>query len=280
MASGDLRPAVEALGQSAKLIDMIGAALSAAAPAEKCALVSEIAEMWPENGMHLTDLDAPVHAEPGTPSRPCLLAPRDMPKRRQGRSRADRAALLHALAHIELNAINLALDIILRFGHAMPPAFCTDWIGVAADEARHFNLLCARLKAFDVNYGDLPAHAGLWEAAEKTRDDILARLAIVPMVLEARGLDVSPPMIARLRSFGDDESADVLAIIYHDEIGHVGVGVRWFRHVCAEQALDPVQVFHDRVRRDFTGGLKPPFNDEARTKAGFSPQFYRSLTLR
>ena len=215
---------------------------------------------------------------PARPERPLLLAPRDMPKRRHAGALAGRIALLHAVAHIELNAIDLAWDLIARFGASgMPAAFFDDWLGVAAEEAEHFALLAARLKALGAVYGDLPAHDGLWEAAAATAHDIVARLAIVPLVLEARGLDVTPEMARRLDRAGDAESAAVLARIYDDEIGHVAVGVRWFEALCRERGLDPQAAFGDRVRRYFTGALKPPFNDEARARAGFPACYYRPL---
>lgn len=201
-----------------------------------------------------------------------------MPKRRAGGSLAGRIALLHALAHIELNAIDLAWDIIARFDAAdLPREFYNDWVGVAAEEAEHHALLAERLRAFGASYGDLPAHDGLWQAAEATSHDLLARLAVVPLVLEARGLDVTPTMIARLDRLGDTESAAVLRRIYDDEIGHVAIGMRWFALLCARRALPPAETYHALVRRHFKGALKPPFNDEGRAAAGFSAVFYAPL---
>jgi uncharacterized ferritin-like protein (DUF455 family) len=201
-----------------------------------------------------------------------------MPKRRGGGSPAGRVALLHALAHIELNAIDLAWDIIARFAAAdLPRAFYDDWVGVATEEAEHHALLAERLRAFGACYGDLPAHDGLWQAAEATSHDLLARLAVVPLVLEARGLDVTPTMIARLDRLGDAESAAVLRRIYDDEIGHVATGMRWFAFLCARSALPPAETYHALVRRYFKGVLKPPFNDEGRAAAGFSAAFYAPL---
>jgi uncharacterized ferritin-like protein (DUF455 family) len=201
-----------------------------------------------------------------------------MPKRRGGGSPAGRIALLHALAHIELNAIDLAWDIIARFAAAdLPRAFYDDWVGVATEEAEHHALLAERLRAFGASYGDLPAHDGLWQAAEATSHDLLARLAVVPLVLEARGLDVTPTMIARLDRLGDTESAAVLRRIYDDEIGHVATGMRWFAFLCARGTLPPAETYHALVRRYFKGVLKPPFNDEGRAAAGFSAVFYAPL---
>ena len=215
---------------------------------------------------------------PARPDRPVLLLPRDMPRRRNFGSPAGRIALLHALAHIELNAIDLAWDIVARFsGAGLPQAFYDDWVGVAAEEAEHFALLDERLAALGANYGDLPAHDGLWEAAAETAQDLLARLVVVPLVLEARGLDVTPEIIRRLERAGDPDSAAILDRIYRDEIGHVAVGVRWFECLCRERGLDPEATFHDRVRRHFTGALKPPFNRAARDAAGFPARWYERL---
>ncbi len=207
-----------------------------------------------------------------------LRPPKEMPKRRSFGSPAGRAALIHALAHIELNAIDLAWDLVVRFSaENLPRAFFDDWVGVAAEEACHFELLAGRLADFGAAYGDLPAHDGLWEAAAATADDLLARLAVVPLVLEARGLDVTPEMAARLERAGDAQSTAILRRIYHDEIGHVAVGLRWFEYLCQARGLLPETVFHERVRRCFKGDLKPPFNREARAAAGFPARYYEPL---
>ncbi len=198
-----------------------------------------------------------------------------MPKRKAGGGREKRIALLHALAHIELNAIDLAWDMIARFGSAdLPQAFLDDWVKVGDEEARHFELLSARLAALGAAYGDLPAHDGLWQAAEETAHDLLARLAIVPLVLEARGLDVTPKMIRDLERFGDAESAAVLRIIYRDEIGHVAIGMRWFERIARDRGLGVVDAWHALVRRHFKGVLKPPFNGAGRDEAGMPAAFY------
>ncbi len=212
---------------------------------------------------------------PARPERPLLRPPRDMPRRRNFGSLPGRLALLHALAHIELNAIDLAWDLIARFADTgLPREFFDDWQGVGAEEAEHFALLSARLAALGSAYGALPAHDGLWEAAAATAHDLIARLAIVPLVLEARGLDVTPEMMRRLTRAGDPESAAILARIYEDEIGHVAVGVRWFDRVCRSHGLAPQATFHDRVQRYFTGALKPPFNRAARDLAGLPAAYY------
>src|SRR5690348_5111982 len=201
-----------------------------------------------------------------------------MPKRRAGGSLAGRIALLHALAHIELNAIDLAWDLIARFmREALPRAFYDEWVTVAAEEAMHHALVSARLKALGAWYGDLPAHDGLWEAAQAASHDLLARLAVVPLVLEARGLDVTREMIERLKRFGDAESAAALTIIYVDEISHVATGRRWFEWLCERRGQVPVATYHALVRRHFKGALKPPFNRTGREAAGFAARFYEPL---
>jgi uncharacterized ferritin-like protein (DUF455 family) len=217
-------------------------------------------------------------SRPARPDRPELLPPRDMPKRRNFGTPAGGIALLHALAHIELNAIDLAWDIIARFAdHTMPREFCDDWVDVAAEEAEHFTLLADRLISLGSAYGALPAHDGLWEAASVTAHDLLARLAVVPLVLEARGLDVTPEMMLRLERAGDPASTAILRRIYEDEIGHVAAGARWFAQLCRDGGLDREATFQDRVREYFKGALKPPFNREARTLAGLPAGYYEPL---
>lgn len=217
---------------------------------------------------------------PARPDQPELRRPGDVPRRRINAGVKGRVALLHALAHIELNAIDLAWDIIARFTGAQPPlpkAFFDDWVAVADDEARHFTMLYKRLGELEATYGDLPAHDGLWEASQDTAGDLLARLAVVPLVLEARGLDVTPAMIAKLSSVGDQESADLLQIIHDDEITHVAAGKRWFDWLAEKRGLDPIQTWRDLVKRHFKGEIKPPFNDVSRKRAGFTPDFYEPL---
>ncbi len=217
-------------------------------------------------------------ARPARPARPPLLPAAQMPKRRKGGSLTGRIALLHALAHIELNAIDLSWDILLRFPQeAMPRAFHDDWVAVGDDEGRHFLALSDRLAALGAAYGDLPAHDGLWEAAEATADDLAARLAVVPLVLEARGLDVTPPMIAGLRAAGDVASADILQMIHDDEIGHVAAGRRWFEFLCARRGVEPVPTWQRLVTARFRGVLKRPFNTVARERAGFAAAFYEPI---
>ena len=250
--------------------------LATAAPAAKAAASRALADRWGRGTMALGRAVPPPR--PARPQHPLLRPPREMPKRRAFGSRAGRIALVHALAHIELNAIDLAWDLVARFAaEDLPRAFFDDWVGVAAEEAHHFELLAGRLADFGVVYGDLPAHDGLWEAATATADDLLARLAVVPLVLEARGLDVTPEMAARLERIGDVQTAAILQRIYRDEIGHVAIGLRWFEHLCRTRRLDPEAVFHDRVRRCFKGELKAPFNREARAAAGFPARYYEQL---
>ncbi len=203
-----------------------------------------------------------------------------MPKRGRAGSPRARFALLHALAHIAFNAIDLAADMAGRFGHLMPPGFASDWFRIAAEEAAHFAMLAELLAEQGGSYGDLPAHDGLWEAARATSHDLAARLAVVPQVLEARGLDVTPAMIARFRALGDARAADVLARILNDEIGHVAAGNRWFRQVVGDSSGEAVQRFHVLVRAHFRGGLKPPFNDSARAEAGLATDWYQPLCAR
>lgn len=218
--------------------------------------------------------DAPLPDRPAWPAAPELLAPAQMPRRRKGGSERGRIAMLHALAHIEFVAIDLAVDLVGRFGGEFPRGFVDDWLGVAADEAMHFALLDRRLRALGSHYGALPAHAGLWEAAEATADDALARLAIVPMVLEARGLDVTPATVTRFRGAGDEASAKILERIYSDEIRHVGAGTNWFEWLCDERQMEPRATWQSLVKARFRGSLKPPFNDSARRDAGLTQEYY------
>ncbi len=205
---------------------------------------------------------------PGRPERP-LLVPHTELKQRSIGSVVGRAALLHALAHIELNAIDLACDIVWRF-EGLPEKFYRDWITVASEEALHFQLLRAHLQSLGFDYGDFPAHNGLWEMAEKTKGDLLARLAIVPRTLEARGLDASPAVKEKLVRAGDLRAGEILDIILRDEIGHVFIGNTWYRHLCTERGLDPERTFTDLARHYEAPRPRGPFNLPARRAAGFS----------
>jgi uncharacterized ferritin-like protein (DUF455 family) len=258
------------------LSDEAVAVLIEADPSAKAAKAQRMAARW--RAGTISGFGGAVPPErPARPDQPRLLPPRLMPKRGRAQTPAGRIALLHALAHIELNAIDLACDLIARFGTGFPPGFGDDWTAVAAEEALHFTLLAERLDESGAAYGDLPAHDGLWQAAADTADDALARLAIVPLVLEARGLDVTPPMIASLHKAGDERSAAVLTRLYDDEIGHVAVGRRWFDWLCGSRGLEPVATWQALVRRHFRDGLKRPFNAEARGRAGFAAAFYEPL---
>lgn len=216
---------------------------------------------------------------PARPDRPLLLAPREMPRRRKGGGAANRIALLHAIAHIELNAIDLSVDIAGRFGPDHGEAFVGDWLSVADDEARHFTMLQQRLKSLGASYGDLPAHDGLWEAARETGHDVCARLAVAHTVLEARGLDVTPPMIERMFRFGDTESASILETILSEEIRHVRLGLTWFDRIARTRGKTLSTYWQLLVRTHFRGNLKPPFNAEARQSAGMHPQLYEPLAI-
>jgi uncharacterized ferritin-like protein (DUF455 family) len=248
--------------------------LRAAEPFEKVALSRRYVAAWADGRLAPAGVANPPD-RPARPSRPELRPPRGMPRRRAGGSLAGRIALLHALAHIELNAIDLAWDLVARFGTlGLPRGFFDDWVAVAGEEAEHFALVAGRLDRLGAAYGDLPAHDGLWEAAQKTAHDLSARLAIVPLVLEARGLDVTPAMIDRLERLGDSASADILRIIYRDEIGHVATGWRWFQWSCARHAQEPHATYKDLVHRYFKSALKPPFNQEGRAAAGLERRLY------
>jgi uncharacterized ferritin-like protein (DUF455 family) len=203
-----------------------------------------------------------------------------MPKRGRGGSERGRIALLHALAHIEFSAIDLAFDAAGRFGAQFPRTYVDDWLSVGADEAMHFAILDRRLKALGSQYGALPAHAGLWESAAETAHDPAARLAVVPMVLEARGLDVTPETVARFEAAGDMASARILHRIYTDEIRHVGFGAKWFGYLCANAGIPPAPEWQRLVGRFFRGVIKPPFNDSARQSAGLTRDFYGPIAAR
>ncbi|MEZ5872245.1 MAG: ferritin-like domain-containing protein [Nitratireductor sp.] len=243
----------------------------------KVAKVNALNRAWFRRTLSLRSGPARLPDRPGRPEKPELLPPNQVPRRRIGTVKG-RIALIHALCHIELNAIDLALDIVARFASVMlPRSFFDGWMMVAFEEAKHFSLLRKRLNDLDADYGDLPAHDGLWEAASLTASDLRARLALVPLVLEARGLDVTPSLIESVLRAGDEETSNILKIIYEDEKGHVAVGAKWFRFLCRRDGDDPAASFQKLVRENFRGQLKPPFNDRARAQSGITPAFYRSL---
>ena len=205
---------------------------------------------------------------PGRPDKPQLVPAKQVPSRSPF-TLEGRAALLHAICHIEFNAINLALDAVWRFA-GMPAAFYTDWLSVAAEEALHFQLLREHLQTLGCDYGDFDAHDGLWAMAQRTRHDVLARMALVPRTLEARGLDATPPMQARLRKAGDLRAVEILDIILRDEVGHVAIGNHWYAWLCRRDGLDPVALYPSLAQRYEAPRLRAPFNLSARRAAGFS----------
>lgn len=248
---------------------------------EKCARTHRHAAAWraarAAGGTPLPLGAVPPPDHPARPATPQLLDPRDVPRRRPNTQKG-RLALLHALAHIELNAVDLHWDVIARFAHIpMPMGFYDDWVQAADDEAKHFGLVCDVLEGQGSQYGAMPAHDGMWRAASDTAGDILARLAVVPMVLEARGLDVSPQMIDLFAAHKDSAALAALQVIYREEVAHVAYGAKWFNWLCGRAGHDPKDAFHDLVRRYFHGSLKPPFNEEKRAEAGIPPDFYWPL---
>lgn len=256
------------------------AVLQTADGREKTALGRACAEAWrasraADDPMPIGSAEPPDH--PARPEAPALLSPRDVPKRKPG-SPTGRIALLHAVAHIELNAVDLHWDIIARFSDIpMPLGFYDDWVQAADEEAKHFNLVCDCLERLGSHYGALPAHAGMWRAASDTSEDLMGRLAVVPMVLEARGLDVTPGMIEIFKRAQDTASVDALEVIYSEEVHHVAYGSKWFHFLCGRENVDPKTAFHDLVKRYFHGALKPPFKEEKRAEAGIPPDFYWPL---
>lgn len=253
------------------------ACLRAASPEDKVALTLATADAFARGDLMIDDDALPPEpiCMPGRPEQPRLVHPRELPRRGLG-SNEGRAAFIHSIAHIEFNAIDLAWDAVYRF-RDMPQQFYADWVNVANDEARHFAMLQKRLKAFGHDYGDFDAHNGLWEMAEKTAHSGLERMALVPRVLEARGLDVTPAMIVKLRQLGDDATAEILAVILREEIGHVAAGSRWFRWYCARDGVEPESTFRQLLAEYGRGVLHGPFNLDARSAAGFSEEELAAL---
>lgn len=246
-------------------------------PADKMAAVAAMADAWRAGQLQLDEL-APLHTAaqiPGRPQRPELVPPLAVGRRSMATGEG-RAMLIHALSHIEFNAINLALDALWRFA-GMPAEYYVDWLRVAAEEATHFGLLSAHLTALGYAYGDFPAHDSLWEMVDKTRDDVLARMALVPRTLEARGLDAIPPLRAKLAQAGDQAAAAILDIILRDEVGHVEIGNRWFSHLCLERGLDGRPTYAELAVRYKAPTPRGPFNIEARLRAGFSAEEIAAL---
>ncbi|CAM4085341.1 Rhamnosyltransferase [Novosphingobium lubricantis] len=247
-------------------------AMLVADPVAKVMATRDLVRRW-RAGQLAFGFAQPMPDAPARPPRPLLLPPSAMPRRGRGGSERGRIALLHALAHIEFAAIDLALDAAGRFGADMGRAFVSDWLSVAADEAMHFALLARRLRTLGSAYGALPAHDGLWDAARATAHDVAARLAIVPMVLEARALDVTPGTVARFEAAGDRRSARILQRILDDEIRHVRFGTKHFVAICEKRGESPPDSWKMLVQRHFHGAVKPPFNDSARRAAGLSRDF-------
>jgi uncharacterized ferritin-like protein (DUF455 family) len=243
--------------------------LAAASPEAKVDATAAVAAAFARGELAIP-ADAPPPrpiAMPGRPARPALVPARALPQRGFGTPEG-RAGFVHAIAHIEFNAIDLAWDAVYRF-RGLPPAYYADWVGVAADEARHFTLLRGRLRQLGHDYGDFDAHNGLWEMAGQTAHDGLARMALVPRVLEARGLDVTPGMIVKLRRLGDVATAEILEVILREEVAHVAAGSRWFRWHCERTGVDPTRRFRELLVEHARGSLRGPFNREARSAAGF-----------
>jgi uncharacterized ferritin-like protein (DUF455 family) len=265
---------------SLSLAEMAVQVLTTADGRAKAAISHANAAKWRASraeGLPLPIGQATAPLRPARPEKPDLLDPRDVPRRRTG-SPTGRIALLHAVAHIELNAIDLHWDIIARFTDTtMPLGFYDDWVTAADDESKHFNLLCDCLEALGSHYGAMPAHAFMWQAAEDTAGDLLGRLAVVPMVLEARGLDVTPGMIGLFKQAKETQALAALETIYAEEVAHVAYGSKWFNWLCGRNGDDPKDIFHALVRRYFHGSLKPPFNEEKRADAGLPPDFYWPL---
>ena len=258
------------------VFDAAACCLAASEVEEKLRLTREAAQAWRDGRLSLQSSSPPQPiGEPGRPHRPALVKPADVPRRGLG-SPEGRAALLHAVTHIEFNAINLAWDAVYRF-RDHPRQFIADWVRVADEEAYHFGLLRERLKAHGYDYGDFPAHNGLWEMAKKTDFDPMVRMALVPRVLEARGLDVTPGIMKRLSNAGDLASVAALDIILRDEIGHVEIGSRWFKYHCDQRGLEMASTFRELIGQYFCGALRGPFHYEARQQAGFSEAELREL---
>lgn len=251
---------------------------------DKAHKTRDYATYWHEGRTVMLGVTKDLPSRPARPEKPELRRPWDMPKSKKPTTERGKIALLHALSHIELNAIDLAWDIIARFSHyhdadtfSLPVEFYEDWLKVADDEAKHFLMLSERLTDFNASYGDLPAHDGLWDSAERTAHDFAARLAIVPMVLEARGLDVTPDMITLMQSQNDHKTAEILKIIHDDEVTHVRAGTVWFKKYCNYYGHDQETYFQELVREYFNADLKKPFNHPSREEAGMIRDWYEPL---
>ncbi|WP_184081505.1 ferritin-like domain-containing protein [Sphingobium subterraneum] len=245
-------------------------------PGAKLMTARAVARGW-RAGRIAHQFDCAMPDRPARPATPELLPPSRMPRRGKGGSLRSRIHMLHALAHIEFVAIDLAFDLIGRFGAEMPRDFVDDWIAVGADEAMHFAVLNRRLRALGSQYGACPAHDGLWQAASETAGDVTARLAIVPMVLEARALDITPLTIERFAQADDAMSARILTRILRDEVNHVSAGTKWFKFAANRIGVSAPNHWQMLVNRHFRGSVKPPFNDSARDEAGLTREYYAAL---
>ena len=238
---------------------------------DKVALTRHYANLWRDGWLSMDSVSEPLPiGEPGRPDRPALVCPRTL-HRRKPTSALGHAALIHAICHIEFNAINLAWDAVYRF-RGLPREYYDGWVQVADEEAYHFTLLRQHLQGLGYDYGDFDAHNGLWEMAQKTAHDPLIRMALVPRVLEARGLDVTPGIMDKLHKIGDDKAVSILEIIFRDEIGHVKIGSRWFEFLCRQRDMEPESTFRDLLDQYMHGSLKGPFHKQARLSAGFSQE--------
>lgn len=263
---------------NASVAEACRAVLAAADPRAKVKAARAAARDWRLGRLdHRFDVAMPDR--PARPAVPELLPPNRMPKRGKGGSERGRIALIHALAHIEFAAIDLAFDAVGRFGGQFARGFTDDWMKVGGEEAMHFALLDRRLHQLGSLYGAMPAHDGLWDAAAATAHDRLARMAVVPMVLEARGLDVTPATIERFAAAGDASTVRILERILKDEVHHVRAGTFWFESACSEDRIDPATTWQALVRTHFRGLLKPPFNDSARDSAGLTREYYAPLAV-
>lgn len=238
---------------------------------QKVGQLAQLQEDWSQDRFDFAPTQTIVRIpDPGRPEMPVLVSPKELPRRGLG-TQEGHASLMHSIAHIEFNAVNLALDAIYRFQN-MPYEYYRDWLGVAGEEAYHFQMIREHLNHLGYEYGDMPAHNGLWLTTYETDHDPMVRMALVPRTLEARGLDVTPPMIQKLRAIGDKRGVEILKILLRDEIGHVEVGTRWFRYLCVEKGVNPFTEFQSIIENYFHGDLRGPFNYEARTQAGFSEE--------
>ncbi len=245
--------------------------LQACLPAEKIRLSYETAKAWQQDELSLEKTTPILTFEnPGRPEQPELVPPREL-NRRKITSKIGHAALIHSICHIEFNAINLAWDAVYRF-QDMPAEYYSDWVKVAKEEAYHFELLSGHLASLGYSYGDFTAHNGLWESALETAFDPMVRMALVPRVLEARGLDVTPGIVKKLKNIGDDKAVEILAIVHRDEIGHVEIGTRWFRYLCEQRGLNSEEIFKELINKYMKGILRGPFDHDVRKRAGFTEE--------